>query len=584
MYRIRGGQIDAPSTSQQAIASAEQASKKEIPEHSGKDRRPIACYNVAEIYSDVVHLEKTDWVNESIKEIELILKKENPTLLELEQLYNKIACELLKQPDIIQERFKDKSFKKVNIDIDLFIAIKSLILRLVNIRYASYSQLNNDTSRLNWIEQILTKDAQDEFRENIREHKKKFPDLAEIEAWSYILRNIVTKNIKSNLSKASIYIYFMPGASCYFGKQEFFNRKEDVFCFQDMTDDIADQVELYALFTNKHKLLETGTMPNNFFVADEGSFISLPDFEYKDIAPKDPRLHLWRGNDMISEIFFKEHTLSCRISRMDKSIVAILNPERRQLLIVPGKKDGSTDLLEKVKSKVNYPTNEPVNILFFALAGDLSEEIENVTNLFPSATQINIITPFRKLTKYKEFGPEKHLWTYQNYKSFEQYLTDYPIDYFSLTFHPISHSFMLRRSRLPNINLVIFENNILLSSPFTWSTDRPDRPSRRLLQHAMSFALTFYNQFKCPITQKTISEIEDPCFDENGTMYERNDLIHWLRENRRNPSNNTPMTINDIKEIPLIKSMILHMKSISAQYSLDNISSLHRRHYSRRRI
>ncbi len=573
-------QTDQPSTSQQAIASAEKISKKEIPEHSGKDWKSIASYNVAEIYSDIVHFKKTDWVNDSIKEIDLALKKENPTLFELTQLYRKITCGLLKQPETIQERSINKSFKKVSIDIDLFISIRSLILRVVNIRYALYDQLDNDHSRMDWIANILTKDDQEVYRSNINENKHNFPYLANIEAWSYILRDIFTNNINLNLSKASIkavavflYKYLMPDNSYNMIEQPFFNREQDAFCFQGMTDDIADQVELYALFTSRHDLLQTGRVPNNFFVSDEGSFISLPDFKQKNIAPQDPRLHLYRSEGMDSEMFFKEHTLSCRVSRMDKLIIAILNPGRRQLLIVPGKKDEGKNLLKKVKSKVNYPIDEPVNILFFPLTGDLSEEIENLTALFPSATQINIATTFRELTKYKECGPNNHLWTLQNYNLFEKHLTDFQAEYFSLTFHTISHSFILRKSFLPNTNLVNFRNSILLSSPFTWSKDRTDRISRGLLWSAMSFALTFYDQFKCPITEKTISEIEDPCFDENGVMYEKNDLIVWLKENKRNPSTNERMTIDDIKEMPQLKSMIFYMKSIFAQYSLDNISS-----------
>ena len=49
------------------------------------------------------------------------------------------------------------------------------------------------------------------------------------------------------------------------------------------------------------------------------------------------------------------------------------------------------------------------------------------------------------------------------------------------------------------------------------------------------------NEYKCPISHKTVEEMFEPVCGNDGYTYEKADIVNWLRNNGTSPMTREPM-------------------------------------------
>ena len=576
----------APPQGAEESRSPAASSRYSLTSHEEEVRRkPLGTYEITPETARPELSQKPKWVSDTIADIEKVLASDAPKE-QLLTVYQQVSQELLNREGVIAQRSDHGEFLKVNIDCQLLCSVRKLIARFVEKRHDEFLSLQDVEQRIQWLHCLVTQGDMRIFSD--AEQHCKIPGMAQAEAWNYIIRNLILKNFNAeaakNIALRSVQFLIPYGSGGYMTELNF-SRRIAMNQFMGYNPDKSkiklskqqlDELELYALLTHRHPLSETPDAPGSILIPETGLQVDLPTSgpvqgdETTQPVKQHESLRLDRQNRVPEAFASTLFNLSLKPSKDYKAIVTVLLPEQQKLWVIPCLEGDSVTPLEKIKQHLGSSARETANILYFSLAEEKISNLEELMTFFPKASQFNIVTPFRELSNHKECAPEKNLWTFSNFSLMKQYISDFPRGYFSLSYNASLQTFTLTINEDPTGKKPGRSQS--LESPFTWSTETFSRPDRGLLWYMTSFGLNFYRDFTCSITQKSIDEITDPCFDKQGRVYERADLLKWLRSSPTNPSDRTPMTVNNILELPLLKQKLMELKSIGQRYPLASIS------------
>ena len=545
---------------------------------------------------------KPQWVSRAITKIEGVLH-DNPTETQLMDTYKNISDELLSQEGVISERAENGEFLKVSIDPDLLKATRQLIVFFIEKRYAHYMALKTDQERLAWITKIVSSDVRKRFTGDLSAFRNEFDNTAQIGAWNYFIREKALKNHKEKDPAicTAFWLYYSHMTLHDISSQRNFDRTAEIkkkgITYKKCE---LDEVELYCFVTQIHNLAPFETFLKTH-IANEGVLLSLKNSEPKKALPdtvivnnltcclairkakakanaiaianananaKVKKDAFWLNeHGKVREIFLKkQQIISLAPSSSYKSVVAVLLPAKKKLLLVPGFNQEETSLKNKLVNISDVSCNEPVNIIYFSLSQENKTEIDELATYFQNIAQLSIVTPFRALANNKKLYPADHLWKYQNFTLMEKSLQPRTRGQFGLDFHVDNQVFTLTHTTDEETHTIKE-----ISAPFTWSVASGKRPDQGMLWQSLGFLKSFHDGMRCAISHKTVDEIEDPCFDKNGQIYERECLKEWLKDNHTIPSTRESMTVADIQEMPILKQLVLSCKAISQRYPIADV-------------
>ncbi|MCL6270799.1 hypothetical protein M3P05_12780 [Sansalvadorimonas sp. 2012CJ34-2] len=514
-----------------------------------------------------------EWVQRTCIVIENTLNS-NPTQQQLLDTYHIASTTALKEGNIIVERGANETFKKIKLDFRLVRLMKKLIAKSIELRFRNYLALKSKEDVDKWFKEYYSDPDMQSLRTN-----KELDRWARLGAYVHAVRHEVLIDNKDaaeflpSILNPTYNFLLWAGSHSRFYRPRVFAHK--------LTDEQADRVELYAALTNSHDLTETNAAPDCMDISDNGLGVILPQngkytgtFDealWKPGASGKRTLLLMDSQNRIPSGFSESFRLCLPPNGNYSGLLALLFPASQELWLIPEKKDNRTpSWLDIVKMNQALHSDKAVNILYICTEQTHHKNLEELRNCFHQITQFSIATPFRHLTQSKECEPENGLWTLQDFSLMEKYLDTFPAGRFGLQFDSFQQTFWLQfRADKPDISN---NPNLYLQAPFSWQSESGLFPDSDLQRRATGLVLELYNTFICLVTLKKIDEIDDPCFDETGNVFERSALEACLKEKSVNPATQTSMTERDILKMPKLLPVLQKLQEISRLYQLDRYS------------
>ncbi|WP_133405577.1 hypothetical protein [Parashewanella tropica] len=526
-----------------------------------------------------------------IKNINELLEK---TYNEQEHLdcYTKASETLLSDEwGIILERDTDGSFKEICLDITICRTLKALIARIVENKYSEFLRISNKRN-------ATYGDMRDWIGDTVSEHEHFYsnahilPYLAQVASWSFILRRSIFPFLphqSPDVFRAEVFGLFyelvpieftqdkQPRRYC---KPERFKRStirvasgkqrsgvsKNNSCGWRLGPSHLDEIELNLYLLGKRPIA-------NLTIPLSGRQITVQkqpqgNIEKVDRPSSQTEALRLSKEGKVSPRFIENQQLVLPARDDYQAVLTVLFPESGHLYILPKLLgEGEAVFIKKLDVLLANETSKTMNIVFFSIQQGSLSLLSNLNLRFAEHTQFNIITPFRQLSKNADIRPKNGKWPFQQYSLMAGDLTEVH-GHLGFTFYEREQQFHFTLK--DNSERSSTQTECVIT-PYTWLQESVKVPSDSFMLIATAFTQSLKHRMICPLTLVDVTEIENPCLDTSGHVFEKSELLRVVREKGINPLTRKSMAEEDIIDSGPIIALFRDLKAALIFDGVDHV-------------
>ncbi|RLV59508.1 hypothetical protein D5018_11605 [Parashewanella curva] len=533
-----------------------------------------------------------------VKHINTLLEQEYNEQAYLD-CYTKVSETLLSEEwGGEKERGEDGSLVKISIDPAVHLAVKKLIVNIVEQKYRQYLGLPHYRTELKqWFADTFPEN-EDHYR-----NKERLPYFAQTACWSFIIRDTIFPFPASESPcplRARIFNLFVDlvprqnsgskTSNTYHNATEYdratisqasgkWTTEDPIYSscrWQDGPSKLKqvhlEKTELYLLLIGKRRLKSAQNSIDQNEIPLVGCQLRLqhrPDKSAVKIDQPRTEAELMRftADNKINPIWLESKRLVLPSRDDYQAVLTVLFPESGHLYVLPKLlTEDDTVFIKKMNTLLANEDSQKMNIVFIAIQQS-SLSLLNVLNIQCSErTQFNIINPFRQLLNNQNLKPRGEKWAFQHYSMVAEDFTDVTGN-FSFTFYEHGQQFHFAL-KPKGSSLVEKECSI---SPYTWSKQLMRTPNDSFMHSATIFTMNFLESMTCAISQESIMGVDTPCFDRHCHLFDKPLLLMWIRQHQTNPLTKETMTEADIWEPEILLEQIRQLRSLLLQQGIEEV-------------